>query len=178
MPTAKKAQDISELSDAFSTSQLTVFCDYRGLKVSDLQLLRKNLRPHGGEFRVAKNTLTNIAAKANGVDGLDDILQGPTGVVFINGDIVASAKAISEFVRTSKVLQVKGGVLSGQVLGPEDVEAVATLPSKDELRAKVLGLFNSPMAGTVGVLSGPARSFAYLLNARAEQQGGGEAAAD
>lgn len=178
MPTAKKAQEISELTDAFSTSQLTVFCDYRGLSVAELQTLRKNLRPHGGSFRVAKNTLTNIAAKANGVDGLDDVLQGPTGVVFVTGDIVASAKALSDFVRTSKVLQVKGGVLAGALLSPADVDAVATLPSKNELRSTLLGLFNAPMQQTVGVLSGPARSMAYLLNARAEQLGGGEAAAD
>jgi large subunit ribosomal protein L10 len=176
MPTAKKAQEIADLTDALSRSQLTVFCDYRGLSVSELQTLRKNLRPHGGEFRVAKNTLTNIAAKANGVDGLDDILQGPTGVVFIDGDMVSSAKAINDFVRTSRVLQVKGGVLAGQVISAADVEAVATLPSKDELRSKLLGLFNSPMSRTVGVLSGPSRSMAYVLNARAGQQGESAAA--
>jgi len=169
MPTLKKAQTIKELTESIGKSQLAVICDYRGLSVSDMQRFRSNLRPHGGEFHVVKNTLTNIAAKANGITGLDDVLQGPTGVVLVDGDIVQAAKVVSDFVRTSRILTIKGGVLGSAVINTAEVEAVATLPSREELYGKLVGLLASPMARTVGVLSGPGRSIAYLLNARAEQ---------
>ncbi len=169
MPTMRKAQTIKELTVSIGKSQMAIICDYRGLKVTDLQAFRKNLRPHGGEFHVVKNTLTNIAAKANGIDGLDDVLQGPTGVVLVDGDIVQAAKVVNDFARTSRILTVKGGVLGKAVINAAEVEAVATLPSREELYGKLVGLLASPMARTVGVLSGPGRSIAYVLNARAEQ---------
>jgi large subunit ribosomal protein L10 len=95
-------------------------------------------------------------------------------------DVVQTAKAVSDFVRTSRVLTVRGAVMEGRLVSPSDVEAIATLPSREELQAKLLGMLVSPMARTVGVLSGPSRSLAYLLNARREQLGGDslEAAAD
>lgn len=169
MPTAKKAQTIKEITSMIDDSQLTVICDYRGLSVTQLQQFRGALRPHDAEFHIVKNTLTNIAAKANGIDGLDDVLNGPTGVVFVRGDIVGAAKAVNDFVRTSRIMTVKGGLLGKTVIGVADVEAVATLPSREELYGKIVGMLASPMSRTVGVLSGPGRSIAYLLNSRAEQ---------
>jgi large subunit ribosomal protein L10 len=142
------------------------------LSVAQLQQLRTNLRPHGAQFSVAKNTLVGIAARQNGIEGLDQYLEGPTGVVMVEGDIVQAAKVISDFARTSRVLTVKGGLLGTAVISAADVEAVATLPSREELYGKVVGLLASPMARTVGVLSGPGRSIAYLLNARQEQLNG------
>ena len=169
MPTAKKAQTIKEITSMIDDSQLTVICDYRGLSVAQLQQFRGALRPHDAEFHIVKNTLTNIAAKANGIDGLDEVLNGPTGVVFVRGDIVGAAKAVSDFVRTSRIMTVKGGLLGKTVISVADVEAVATLPSREELYGKIVGMLASPMSRTVGVLSGPSRSIAYLLNSRAEQ---------
>jgi large subunit ribosomal protein L10 len=172
MPTIKKAHTIKALAKTLKKSQLTVICDYRGLSVAQLQQLRTNLRPHGAQFSVAKNTLVGIAARQNGIEGLDQYLEGPTGVVMVEGDIVQAAKVISDFARTSRVLTVKGGLLGTAVISAADVEAVATLPSREELYGKVVGLLASPMARTVGVLSGPGRSIAYLLNARQEQLNG------
>jgi large subunit ribosomal protein L10 len=169
MPTIKKALTIRDLTVSIRDTQLAMICDYRGLKVADLQTFRANLRPHGAEFLIVKNTLTNIAAKANGIDGLDEMLQGPTGVVLVDGDIVRAAKVVSDFVRTSRILTVKGGILGKNVISPADVEAVATLPSREELYGKLVNLLASPMSRTVGVLSGPSRSLAYVLNARTEQ---------
>jgi large subunit ribosomal protein L10 len=173
MPTAKKAEAIAELTGALSRAQLTIVTDYRGLKVGDLEGFRTALRPFGAEFRVAKNTLTTIAAERAGVAGFDGLLEGPTGLVIVEEDVVGAAKAVADFVRTSRVLAVRGGVMENRALAPADVEALSTLPSKDELRAKVLGMLVSPLARTVGVLSGPSRSIVYLLNAKAEQAGGG-----
>lgn len=174
MPTARKAEEIDALTGSLSRAQLTIVTDYRGLKVGDLEGFRTTLRPFSAEFRVAKNTLTTIAAERAGVSGFEGLLAGPTALVIVEGDIVGAAKAVSDFVRTSRVLTVRGGVMENRALSPADVDAIATLPSKDELRAKVLGMLVSPLARTVGVLSGPSRSIVYLLNARAEQAGGGQ----
>lgn len=173
MPTAKKAAEIEELKDVLSRAQLTIVADYRGLSVTALQDLRGRLRPLDAEFRVAKNTLTRIAAEQAGIDGLEPTLEGPTALMLAYGDVVAPAKAVSDFVRSSRILQVKAGVMNAQVLGAQDVEAIASLPPREELIGKLVGLLASPMARTVGVLSGPSRSMAYVLNARAEQLGGG-----
>ncbi len=169
MPTRQKAQTIDAISDQLSRAMLVIVTDYRGLKVTDLQTFRGNLRPSGGEFHVAKNTLTRIAANNAGVVGLDALLEGPSALVFAFEDPVQTAKAVSDFVRSSRVLSVKGGVMGDREVSPADVEAIATLPSREELQAKLLGLLVSPMSRTLGVLSGPSRSMVYLLNARSEQ---------
>jgi large subunit ribosomal protein L10 len=177
MPTAQKAATIEVLTDQLERAQLTIVADYRGLKVSDLQALRASLRPFGAEFHVAKNTLTKIAAERVGIEGADDVLEGPTGLLFAFDDMVGAAKAISDFARTSRILTVRGGVMNKQFIDVSQVEAVSTLPSREVLLGKLVGMLASPMARTVGVLSGPSRSMAYLLQARADQLGGSEAAA-
>lgn len=178
MPTAQKAAEIDLLVDRFERAQMTILADYRGLSVSQMQDLRASLRPVDSEFRVAKNTLVRIAAERAGIDGLQPHLEGPTAVLFAFGDVAAPAKAVSDFARTSRILQVKAGLMNGAVLSADDVEAIATLPPREELLGKLVGMLASPMARTVGVLSGPSRSVAYLVNARMESLGGEAEAAD
>lgn len=168
MPTRQKAKTIDELSDQLSRALLVIVTDYRGLKVGDMQTLRGNLRPSGAEFHVAKNTLTRIAANNAGVSGLDSLLEGPSGLVFAFADPVQTAKAVSDFVRTSRILSVKGGLMGDKAVSAADVEAIATLPSREELQARLLGMLVSPMSRTLGVLTGPSRSLVYVLNARSE----------
>lgn len=172
MPNAEKAQAISELTDQLSRAQLTIVTDYRGLTVTDLQGLRGTLRPLNAQVRVAKNTLTNIAANSVGIDVLQPILEGPTALVFAYGDVVGVSKAVGDFVRTSRVLSVKGGVMGNRLLTAPDIEAIATLPSREELQGKLVGLLASPLSRTVGVLSGPPRSLAYLVQAQIDKLGG------
>jgi large subunit ribosomal protein L10 len=178
MPTAQKGAEIDLLTDRFQRSEMTILADYRGLSVAQLQDLRATLRPVDSEFRIAKNTLVRIAAERAGVEGLEPFLDGPTAVMFAFGDAVAPAKALSDFVRTSRILQIKAGLMNGQVVSASDVEAIATLPPREELLGRLVGMLASPMARAVGFLSGPSRSVAYLVNARIESLGGGEAAAD
>ena len=178
MPTPQKAKSIAELTDQLTRAKLVIVTDYRGLRVTDLQTLRGNLRTSGGEFHIAKNKLNKIAAGHAGVEGLDAHLEGPSALAFGFEDAVQTAKAVSDFVRSSRVLVIKGGVMDNRLISAADVEAIATLPSKEELQAKLLGMLISPLTRTLGVLTGPSRSMAYLLNARAEQLGGGAAAAD
>ena len=177
MPTAQKAKTIDKLSEQFSRAQLTIVTDYRGLTVGDLQTLRGNLRPFGAEFHIAKNTLARIAATNAGIEGLDRVLEGPTAIVLAYDDIVGPSKAISDFARTSRILSVKGGVMNQKFIAAADVEAVASLPSREVLLSRLVGMLQSPMAGTVGVLSGPSRSLAYVMQARVNQLGGETAAA-
>lgn len=180
MPTPQKATEIAELTDRFSRAQLAVITDYRGLSVASLQDFRAKIKPMDAEFRVAKNTLTRIASEQAGIHGLAPTLEGPTAILFAYGDIAGAAKALGDYARSSRILQVRAGVLDGQVLGPNDIEAIASLPPREELLGKLVGLLASPMARTVGVLSGPSRSLVYLLNSRTESLGGApeEAAAD
>lgn len=175
MPTPQKAATIKELVDQLSRAQLTIVTDYRGLKVTDLEGLRTNLRPTGAQFRIAKNTLTTIAADQVGIDGLQGLLAGPTGLVLAYDDPVRTSKVVTDFVRTSRVLTVRGGILNNRLVTAPEIDALATLPSREELLAKLLGMLVSPLARTAGVLSGPPRSLAYLLNARADQLGPGDA---
>lgn len=177
MPTPKKSQEIAEISEILKDAQLAILTDYRGLKVSDLQMLRSQLRPHSAGIRVVKNTLTAIAADNVGLSELRSTLTGPTALVYANEDPVAPSKVVSDFVRSSRILQIKLGVLEGQIIEAEGIEQLANLPPREVLLARVVGGVQSPLAGLVGVLSATIRSLAYVLQARSEQLGGsGEAA--
>lgn len=182
MPTPAKAQAIEQIADTLQRAQITIVTDYRGLTVADLQGFRATLRQQDAEFHIAKNTLTRIAAERVGIQGLEPILKGPSAIVTGYGDVVAVAKAVSDFARSSRILTIKGGALGSQFVTTEEVEALSELPSMEELRGKLVGMLVSPVSRAVGVLSGPSRSLAYLLQARADQLGGGaaseEAAAD
>lgn len=172
MPTQVKARQIDDLAERLQRSELTIIADYRGLTVSALQDLRGRLRPVEAEFMIAKNTLTRIAAERIGIEGLEPHLEGPSAIMFAYGDVVAPAKAMSDFARSSRILQIKAGVMNSQVVSQSDIEAISSLPPREELIGKLVGLLASPMARTVGVLSGPSRSVAYLVNARLESLGG------
>jgi large subunit ribosomal protein L10 len=131
----------------------------------------------GAEFRIAKNTLTKIAADRVGISGLDPVLEGPLALALVYDDIVGASKVLTDFARTSRILTVKGGVIDNRFISAGDVEALATMPPREVLLGRLVGMLASPMARTVGVLSGPSRSIAYLLKAREEQMAGGEAIA-
>jgi large subunit ribosomal protein L10 len=178
VPTVAKAQTIDDLASQLTSADLIVLTDYRGLKVSDLQDLRSNLRPIDGEFRIAKNTLTRIAAQRAGIEGLDPMLEGPLALGIAKGDIVAFAKVLADFARTSRMLEIRGGVMDNRFISAKDVESISSMPSKEILQGKLLGLLQTPMNLLAGVLGGPSRSLAYLLRARAHQLGGEAMAAD
>lgn len=177
MPTPKKVQEVEEITGLLRDSSLAILTDYRGLTVADLQGLRAQLRPLNSRFRVVKNTLTKIAADKVGLEELHPLLEGPTALVTAGDDPVAPAKIISDFARTSRILQIKGGVLEGQVIGPEAISELAALPPREVLLGKVVGGMQAPLYGLVSVLSGTIRSLQYVLQARAEQLGGAQEAA-
>jgi len=171
MPTQEKAEAIDQLAEQLSRAKLAILTDYRGLSVTGLQGLRATLRPLNAEFKIAKNTLTRIASEKAGIEGLTPMLEGPLALVLAYDDVVAPSKAISDFARTSRILTIKGGVLENSIVTAREIEDLATLPSRDELLGKLLGVINSPIQGLVNVLSGPSRGFVQVLNAYAEKQG-------
>ena len=170
MPTQEKAEVIDELAAQLSRAKLAILTDYRGLDVAGLQGLRSTLRPLNAEFRIAKNTLTRIAAEKAGIDGLTPMLDGPLALVLAYEDVVEPSKAIADFARTSRILTIKGGVLDRSIVSAKGIEDLATLPSREELLGKLLSAINSPIQGLVNVLNGPSRSFVQVLNAYAEKQ--------
>jgi len=171
MPTNEKAIVIDELASQLSRAKLAILTDYRGLTVTGLQTLRASLRQHDAEFRIAKNTLTRIAAERAGIDGLLPMLDGPLALVLAYEDIVAPSKAISDFARTSRILTVKGAVLDNQIISAAAVEDLATLPSREELLGKLLGLLSSPAQRLVTVINAPSQSLVRVINAYGEKQG-------
>lgn len=169
MPTPKKMQEVEEITELLKGSSLTILTHYRGLSVTAMQSFRKSLRESGASFRVVKNTLAGIAADNAELGEIREYLEGPTAIVTSGEDQVGPAKATREFARSSRILEIRAGVLDGALVSAEEVERLATLPSREELLAKVVGSLNAPLAGMVGVLSGPVRSLAYVLQARASQ---------
>ncbi len=174
MPTERKEKIIEELCQDLSRSTAAIVADYRGLTVSQIGELRSKLRDIGVEFHVAKNTLTARAAQKAGIVGMDPLLEGPTAIAFVTNDVIAPAKALADFARTSKIMTIKGAVLQGRVLNATQVEALATLPPREVLMARVLGGMQGPLVGIVSVLNGTVRSLAYILQARADQLSGQE----
>jgi len=177
MPTEKKADTIAELEERIAGAHLMILADYRGLKVTDLQNLRGQLRGVGAEFRVAKNTLTRIAANNKGITSLDATLEGPTALVFAGEDVVGPSKVINDFARISRILKVKGALLQGKTVAADQVEALATLPPKEVLIATIVGSLDAPISNVVFALDFAITEFTSLLDARVAQlEGGAEAA--
>lgn len=165
MARPEKVAAVQEIADKLRRGQGIVLTDYRGLNVKEMTELRKELRAVGVEFRVLKNTLTKIAAKDAGIEGIDALLEGPTAVAFGYDDPVSAAKVISEYAKKNDRLEVKGGVLEGRAIDVDGVKALADLPSREELLAQVLRGMQSPIAGLVNVLQGTLRNFVYVLEA-------------
>jgi large subunit ribosomal protein L10 len=169
-PRPEKVATVAEIAAKLGESQAVFVSEYRGLSVKQLADVRNALRPTGAEHVVYKNTLARIAVRDAGLDGLEDILVGPTAMTFVSGDIAAAAKALRDTSRTLPQLVIKGGVLGGAALSADDVLALADLPSREELLARIAGAFQAPLNKTAGLLSALPRKFAYGLQALIEKQ--------
>ena len=170
MPTQQKREAVAEIKDRFSGAGAVIMTDYRGLTVKEMQELRTRLRATGGDVHVYKNTLAEIAVRELALpDEIGRYLEGPTAFVF-SGDAVAPAKAIMDFAKDHKALEVKGGFIENAVVDADGVKAIAALPSREELIAKLLGTMNNPMSQVVRVMNGPAAAFARVVGAIAEQK--------
>lgn len=162
-----------------SRSTITIGTDYRGLSVKQLTEMRRALRGAEVELRIIKNNLVKIASENAGRPELVGILEGPTALAFgYSDDVVAPAKAITEFIRSARLeVKLHGAFVEGQMVDASGVESLASVPSKEVLLGKIAGALISPAAQLAGLLSGTLREFAGLIEARANQVEGEPAAA-
>ena len=161
----EKAGKVAELKDLLTSSKGVVLVDYCGLTVAEDTELRSKMREAGVKYMVAKNTFIRIAAKEAGIEGLDAYLEHNTAVAFSAEDPVAPAKILNDFSKDHKALEIKAGILDGKVIGLDEGKAVAELPSREELLAKLVGSMQAPISGLVNVLQGTIRNFVYTLEA-------------
>jgi len=175
MPTQAKAEKIEELTEKLRRAAITILVQTQGLTVKDMTDLRNRMRAAKIEFQVAKNTLLRIATERNNMTGVDKgIFNGQTAVALGYDDEVATAKAVSDYVRTSKIAVLKSGILGGRTLTADQVENLARIPGgKNYARAQVVGTIQGPMSTTYSLLTAPMRDLCYVLQAHADQLNGG-----
>ena len=174
MAQEKKTQIIDELQEQLSKCSVGILTDYRGLTTAEITGLRRQLREAGITYRVVKNTLARFAAERSGRNDLANLFDGPVAIAFGYDDIVEPAKVLANYIRTAKsTLSIKSGFLSDGLLTSEDLETLATLPSKEVLIAKLLSAMRSPIVILISVLSSPMRGFMGVIQARIEQLEGG-----
>lgn len=140
-----KQQVVSEIAGKLSESKSTVIVDYRGLTVAEVTELRKQLREAGVELKVYKNTLTRRAAEQAELTELNDVLVGPSAIAFSNEDVIAPAKVINNFAKEHEALEIKAGVIEGNVASVEEIKALAELPSREGLLSMLLSVLQAPI---------------------------------
>jgi len=169
-PRADKVAIVEEITGKLNDSVAVFVTEYRGMSVGQLADLRAPLREAGAEHKVYKNTLARLAATNAGVESLNEHLLGPSALTFVTGDSVAAAKALVDRSKVNPLLVIKGGVLGESPMSADDVKALASLPSREELLAQIAGAFQAPLVKTAGLLSALPRNFAYGLSALIQQQ--------
>ncbi|MYE64503.1 MAG: 50S ribosomal protein L10 [Acidimicrobiaceae bacterium] len=176
VPRPEKAAVVAEVRDRLEASDAALLTEYRGLNVPQMADLRRSLRAAGGTYTIYKNTMVRLAVADLGID-VAHMLTGPTAIAFVGegdgGDAAAVAKALRDFSRTNRALVLKGGVLGTKVLGPEDLVALADLPSRDVLLAQLAGGFQAPLVKLAGLLEALPRNFAYGLKALIDTRSAG-----
>jgi large subunit ribosomal protein L10 len=170
-PRPEKVAVVTEVRERLDQANAAILTEYRGLTVKDLATLRRSLRDAGGEYRIYKNTLVRFAVRDLGLTELEDLLHGPTAIAFVDGDAVGVAKALREYARTNPNLVVKGGVLGSKVMTATDTNALADLPPREVVLARLAGALAAPMQQFAGLLAAVPRNFAYGLKALLDQGG-------
>ena len=156
---------VDEISEAIKDAQSVVLVDYRGLTVAEDTALRKQLREAGINYKVYKNKMMEFAFKGTDCEQLQEYLEGPSAIVISKDDATAPAREISKFAKTAPKLEIKGGIVEGTAYDAKGIAAIANIPSREELLAKLLGSWQSPIT-----------NFARVMNQLAEKGGAGEAA--
>jgi large subunit ribosomal protein L10 len=166
-----KEQVVAELTDRLSKAETLLVADYRGLTMPQIDALRSRLLESGARFHVVKNTLTRRAAEAAGADALLALLEGPSAIAFLeaDGDMVAAAKAFADSARETRILAIRGGVMSGRTMTAAEVESLATLPPVEVLRGQVIGAILGPLNAIAGLINAPLQNLYGLIDARIEQ---------
>jgi large subunit ribosomal protein L10 len=172
----KKAELVAGYVEQLKESQGIILADYRGLTVNDMSEIRSQIRPIGAKFQVVKNRLLALALKEADFSLPDEWLSGPTVISFCHDEVPPVAKVLVDAAKDLDALQIKGGILSGSILGAAEVNAIADLPPREVLLAQVLGGINAPASQVVGVVASGIRQVLNVLQAyvdKLEEAGGG-----
>jgi large subunit ribosomal protein L10 len=181
MQRTEKEQVVAELAERLRSTESLIVADYRGLTNAQLAELRAKLRSSGAQLQVVKNTLTRRAAETAGTESLLALLEGPTAIAFVetDGDPVAVAKALSDTARDTKILSLRGGMLSGRSISGDEIEELAKLPAPEVVKSQLVGVIVAPITQLAGLLAAPVRDLVGLIDARItqlEERGGAEVA--
>lgn len=172
-----KSQLVDEIKEKIEKAESIVVVNYRGISVEEVTELRANFRNEGVDYKVYKNTMMRRAFAELGYDEMAEVLKGPSAVAFSMEDAVSGAKIAAEFAEDHESLEIKAGIVDGKIIGVEEVEALAKLPSREVLVAQVLGGLNAPLQGFVNVLNGNIKGLAVALQAIADKKAKEEATA-
>jgi large subunit ribosomal protein L10 len=176
-PRADKVAVVDEVRGRLAASDGAVLTEYRGLTVSELADLRRELAAAGGDYKVYKNTLVRLAVAGSPQESVTDLLVGPTAIAFVQGDVSAVAKALRDFSRTNPNLVIKGGIVEDGLLTASEMTVLADLPPRQTLLAQFAGALSAPMQQLAGLIEALPRNLAYGISALLEQkrsEGGGE----
>lgn len=166
----RKEELVAQYVELLNESRAVFLTEYRGVSVDQMEELRSNVRNAEGAFHVTKNTLLRTALEQSGRSLPDELLLGQTAAGFALGELPALAKALVDFSDESDTFAIKGGLMDGEFLSVEQIQALADLPSLDDLRAQIIGLINAPAQNVAGAIAGGVRQLINVLNAYAQQE--------
>jgi large subunit ribosomal protein L10 len=169
---SEKAAAVDEITERLKRAEAIVVTDYRGLSVAQLGKLRRDLRAKGAEYHVVKNTLTLRALADAGMEAPAELLSGPTGLAFLFDDLSGPTKALKDCAKDTNILTIRGGLMGGSVLDAKGIEALADLPSREQLLAQLLGVLQAPQRQLVTILNTPLRDLVGVINAHAASEVG------
>ena len=170
MPTEAKRESVAALTEETRSAKAMIVSEYRGLRVSDLGDIRRNLRKQNVTYHVVKNRLMKIAAHDAGTDAIGTLLTGPTAVAFVRGEAVDAAKALKTFAKDNKALVIKGGYMDGRPLSVAEVEKIADLESREVLLAKLAGAMKANLSKAAGLFTAQQAQAARLFAALQEKK--------
>lgn len=170
MPNVQNQETLVKIKEDLDGISAMWVVDYRGLAVKQVQQLRNDIREAGGSMKVYKNTLMHIALEESSLPTLDDLLEGPSAFVFAGSDVAASAKAVKNFAKANQDLEIKGGLMEGAQVSAAQVEAIASLPSREELMAQIAGAISGVARGLAVALNGVPSGLAQVTKAVADQK--------
>jgi large subunit ribosomal protein L10 len=170
----KKEEAVKRVEEWLLNCKVAIVTDYRGMTVSEMSQLRRQLRASGTEYHVIKNNLARIAAERAGKEGLKDLLKGPSAIAFGYGEFSEPAKVLSEYIRSAKVpLIIKGGLLKERLLSPNEIMALSTLPTREVLASQLMQRMQVPISSLLAVLSANLTGIIRVLQTRKQQLEGG-----
>ena len=170
MPNVKNQETLVKIKEDLNGVSAVWVVDYCGLSVKEIQALRSEIREAGASLKVYKNTLMHIALAEAELPTLEDMLEGPSAFVFAGEDVAAAAKAVKNFAKTNKNLEIKGGLMEGAAVSAAEVEAIASLPSREELIAQIAGAISGDARGLAVALNGVPSGLAQVTKAVADQK--------